>query len=62
MTVKDSALIPELQRRAAHDLEAGQHQHAGMSLHKETGAAESSAVVARRSAAAAQEQLFEDRR
>ncbi len=40
MTVKDSALIPELQRRAAHDLEAGQHQRAGMSLHKENGAGE----------------------
>jgi hypothetical protein len=26
LSVKDRALIPELQRRAAHDLEAGQHQ------------------------------------
>ncbi len=35
MTVKDSSLIPELKRRAAHDLEAGQHHGSGMSLHKE---------------------------
>jgi hypothetical protein len=26
LSVKDSALVPELQRRAAHDLEAGQHR------------------------------------
>lgn len=35
MTVSDSALISELKRRAAHDLEAGQHQGSGMSPHME---------------------------
>jgi hypothetical protein len=35
LAVKDSALIPELKRRAAHDLEAAQHQGPEMSLHKE---------------------------
>lgn len=39
LTVKDRALIPELKRRAAHDLEAGQHQGAGMSVHKENAEA-----------------------
>jgi hypothetical protein len=37
LSVKDRALIPELKRRTAHDLEAGRHQGAGMSLHKEHG-------------------------
>jgi len=27
LSVKDNALVPELKRRAAHDLEAGQHRH-----------------------------------
>ena len=27
MTVKDTKLVPELQRRAAHDLEMSQHAH-----------------------------------
>lgn len=31
LTVKDRSLIPELKRRAAHELEAGQHRRSGMS-------------------------------
>jgi hypothetical protein len=40
LSVKDPALIPELKRRTAHDLEAGQHQDLGMSVHKENGQGE----------------------